>query len=480
MVSRSLTFIAPIAALTITIGSLAAQQAAAPECRHLDYRGNFRLNGAQMHLTQARASRYEDVRRTRIADATRLLNDAAKAGGVDQASLWYLFAQLYVLNKDLTGADSAFTKVEAVTDPECKREIVRERFNEWVPVQNAGVEQMNAGNMDSALVLFREANVIYRSGPYAFLNMASIFVGRDQTDSAIVYFRLAARSSDDRRFDEARETALFNAARLTHRRALDTASVHAEAQRRGVPDSVVKAARLSEAEAGYREVLQLRPRDLPAQASLAGVLTVLHREDEAKSVYDSMLSHADSMDAFDLIDAGTALFRSSRYGLAARATELGLAKDRCFRDGLYNLANIYLAAKDTVKLLEVARRLAAQDSMNRASLQMLARAWQDAGAKDSTLRVLQRAEALPWEMSVVRFEPGDTSATLHGMVTNLQQQAYKGFTLTVQFLNGSCDVVASQNVDLPDLNANGNAGQSYDFNLSARGRSIVAWKYKTN
>jgi hypothetical protein len=210
------------------------------------------------------------------------------------------------------------------------------------------------------------------------------------------------------------------------------------------------------------------------------VLIALHRDSEARTVYDSMLAHADSMDAFDLIDAGTALFRSSRYDLAARATEMGLAKNHCFRDGLYNLANIYLAARDTVKFLEVSRRLVAQDSMNRASLQILARAWQDNGAKDSTLRVLLRTDSLPWEMSVIRFEPGDTSASLHGMVTNLRPQPQKAFSLTVQFLNGACDVVASQSVDLPDLNPNGNPGQAYDFTLSANGRGIVAWKYKTN
>jgi tetratricopeptide (TPR) repeat protein len=480
MASRSVTFIAPLAALAISVGSAVGQQSAAPVCRHLDYRSNFRLNGVQQHLTQARSTRYEDVRRSRIADATRLLGEAARAGGVDQATLWYMFAQLYVLNHDLVGADSAFTKVEATTDPECKRELARERRNEWVGPQNQGVELMNAGNMDSALALFRMANVIYRTEPYAYLNMASIFIGRNQDDSAIVYFRLAARSSQDRRFDEARETALFNAARLVHRSALDTANVRAEAQRRSVPDSVVKITRLRDAEAAYREVLQLKPRDLPAQASLAGVLTLLHNESEARQVYDSMLAHADSMDAFDLVDAGTALFRQGRFDLAARATEAGLAKDRCFRDGLYNLANIYLAAKDTVKLLAVSRRLVAQDSMNRASLQMLARAWQDHGDKDSTLRVLQRAEALPWEMASVRFEPGDSSASLHAMVTNLQQQALKGFPLTVQFLNGACDVVATQSVDLPDLNANGNAGQSYDFTLTGSGRGIVAWKYKTD
>ncbi len=484
MVSRSLTLIAPVAALMFTVGSAGAQSAPlqqyAPDCHHIDYRGNFRLNGAKQHLDLARSTTYADVRKTQIGQAQTLLEASAHAGGVDQASLWYVYGDLYAIEGDLAGADSAFTKVEASADADCKRSIGRERHNLWVPLQNAGVGQMNNGNGDSALALFRTANRIYRTEPYAYLNMASIFYGKRAFDSAIAYFRLAAHSTQDHRFDEDRATALFNAARLIQGTVADTASVRAEAQRRGVTDSAVRQARLTDAEAAYREVLAMRPRDLAAQASLAGVLSGLHREAEAQTVYDSMLAHADSMDAMDLMDAGTALFRTGRYQLAARATEMGLAKNRCYRDGLYNLANIYLAAKDSVKLLEVSRRLVAEDSMNKASLQVLARAWQDNGNKDSTLHVLERAEALPWELSVLRFDPTDTSVVFHGMVTNDQAQQVKGFNLTVQFVDGACSVVTSQSVDIPDLAPNGNAGQSYDFNMTANGRGIVAWKYKTN
>ena len=477
MASRSSLVIAPLAALTIWAAPALGQSA--PECRHLDYRGNFRLNGAWQHLDQARKTTYPDVRQSRLADATRLLTDAAHSGGGDQATLWYMFGQLYLMKNDLPGADSSFRKAEAITDPDCKREIIRERFNASVPIQNSA-DSLFGSNPDSALALFRRANVIFRSGPTTFINMANIFFSQGHEDSAIVYFRLAGRSTADRRYDELRELALFNVARLLNRSAMDTTSVHAEAQRRGLADSAVRMARFGEVEAAYREVLQMRPRDLPAQASLGAVLTEMHRDAEARTVYDSMLAHTDSMDAADLMDAGTALFNGKKYDLAARALELGLAKDRCDRDGLYNLANVYLAAKDSVHLLDAARRLFAVDSMNRASLQVLARAWQDNGNKDSTLRVLLRADSLAWEMSVIRFEPGDTSATLHGIVTNLRPQPLKGFTLTVQFVNGACEPVASQTVELPDLGANGSAGQSYDFNLSVNGRGIAAWKYKTN
>jgi tetratricopeptide (TPR) repeat protein len=476
MASRSLTIIAPLAALAISASS-ALGQPTAPECRHLDYRGNFRLNGAWQHLEQAKKTTYADVKRDRIANVTRLLGDAARSGGVDQATLWYMYAQLYLLNHDLQGADSAFTRVEAVTDPECKREIERERFNEWVPLQNAGAQIMN-DNPDSALVLFRKASVIYRTRPNAFLNMANIFYNQNKTDSAIVYFRRAASSTDDRASLDLRETALFNAARLLTREGNDTAVVRAEAQRRNLPDSVVKLGYYREAEATYREELRLQPRDLAAQASLASTLTAQHRDAEARVVYDSMLAHTDSAEALDLMDAGTALFRSHQYDLSARAFELGLAKDRCDRDGLFNLSNVYLASKDSVKMLDAARRLVAVDSMNRTSLQVLARAWQDNGNKDSTLRVLLRADSLPWEMLVLRFEPGDTSAAVHGMVTNLRSTTLKGFTLAFQFVNAACEVVTTQTVDLPDLNANGSPGQSYDFNLTGIGRGIMAWKYR--
>jgi tetratricopeptide (TPR) repeat protein len=475
MASRWKT-VAPLMTLTLFAGAAVAQQQP-PECRNLSYRTNFRLNGAEQHIAQAGRSAFAEDRTRQLADAERLLGQAAAAGGVDQATLWYLFGQFYIMKHDLVGADSSFRKVEALTDPECKQEIARRRRNEWVPLQNAGVQQLNAGNTDSALALFRRSNVIYRAEPYAFLNMATIFVGKNQDDSAIYYYRAAANSTDDPRFAEARATALFNAARLVHRAANDTASIAAEARRRGVADSAVKNARLRTALEAYQDVLKVRPRDLQAQASLAAVLFDLQRAREGQEVYDSMLAHADSMESLDLFDAGVVLFRQERYGLAARAMELGLAKNRCYRDALFNLANTYLAARDSVHLLDAARRLVAVDSMNRQSLQLLAAAMQRNGDTQGTLQLLMRRDSLPWELTVLRFDMGDTTATIHAVVNNLQQKAMSGFKLKVQFVSGTCEPVAEQVVEIPDLNPNGSPGASYDFTVSGTGRGILAYKY---
>jgi tetratricopeptide (TPR) repeat protein len=468
--------IAPVVALTLFATAVSAQQQP-PECRNLSYRRNFRLNGAEQHIAQAGRSSYASDRDRQLGDAERLLRETVAAGGVDQATLWYLFGQFYLMKHDLIGADSAFSKTEALTDPECKQEIARRRRNEWVPLQNAGVQELNAGNADSALALFRRSNVIYRAEPYAFLNMATIFVSKDQNDSAIFYYRAAANSTGEPRFAEARATALFNAARLVHRGASDSASVAAEAQRRGVADSAVRNERLRAALDAYQDVLRLRPRDLQAQASLAAVLFDLHRTQEGQAVYDSMLAHADSMESLDLFDAGVVLFRQERYALAARAMELGLAKNRCYRDALFNLANTFLASRDSVHLLDAARRLVAVDSMSRQSLQLLAAALQRNGDTQGTLQILMRRDSLPWELTVLRFDLGDTTATLHAVVYNLQQKPMSGFKLKVQFVSGACEPIAEQVVEIPDLNPNGSPGASYDFTVTGSGRGILAYKY---
>jgi len=478
--SRRFAFVAPLAALALVSAPAMAQNSSLPSCDHLNYRSNFRLNGADQHLALAEGGKSDP--HGEIVHALQLLDQARTAGGVDQATLWYMYARAYVENHDLVGADSAWTKAEAATDANCRAQIGRLRYNQWVPLFNAALEQVNSGHQDSALVMFRRANGIFRGRPDAYSQMANLFeqTTPPQDDSAIKYFRLAAGSTADPRYADAREEALFNVGRLIQRRVSDTAGIHAEAQQRGVTDSAVKDARLHATQAAYEDVLKLRPRDMAAQASLAGVMTSLHEADQAKMVYDSMLAHADSVDPGDLFDAAVPLIRSEQYTLAAQFIERGLTRDRCDRTALYNLANAYMGAKDTTHLMGAALRLMAVDPMNRSSLQLLARAYQDMGNRDSTLRVLLRADSLPWEISTISLDPGDTTATLHAMVTNLQSQQLKGFRLTVQFVNAACEQVTSQTVEVPDLNASGSPGQAYDFTLTAAGRGILGWKYVTN
>jgi len=494
---RSVVWGAPAAALFLVVGTAAAQQP--PQCRSLSFRSNFRLNGAQQYLERANRTNLEADRQREVNDALRNLTAALTDRGVDQLTLWYFFARAYAFRRDWVGADSAWTKAEQLADPECRREIALRRRNEWVPLYNQAVEALNTQNNDSALAIFRRANLVFRGEPVVYASMATIFVQQDNSDSAIVYFQLAARAGDDPRQAEARATAMLNAARLLHR-----------------------AERFAAAESTYRAYLVMKPLDTAARTNLAAVLTRQNRTQEASAIYDSLLQNTDSVESFDLFETGVALFqqadalpradtaqRAQKYRLAARAFDLGLVKNPFFRDALFNLTNAYIAANDGPSSLSAARRLLAVDSLNLQSWTLLAGSYQRVAllyrARDSILRArrdslpaadgyvagfrayadstvwaLQRRDSLPLEVSVQRFEPRDSTAVFRGVVQNLLGHERPTLSLTLEFLNAAGDVVARQVVEVPALSATGQPGSLYDFNLTATGRGIIAYRYKVN
>jgi tetratricopeptide (TPR) repeat protein len=443
------------------------------QCHNLKFRSNFRLNGAMQHITQAEASAFADVKRGRASNALSVLNEASQAGGADLPTLWYMFGRVYLIQGDLVGADSAYTKAAALmpTDTLCLREIARQRKNVWIPILNDAVGQMQSQNYDSAIALSRRAGLIYRDDPGGYLNMASAFMALQKEDSAAAMYRLAAHAGTSADRADLRATAAFNAGRLLER------NQHFMA-----------------AESMYREYAAMKPRDMEARGSLAGVLTRMNRGTEAAAIYDSIMANADSLDSFSLFGVGVALFRQGQVDTlpanaarrqrsllsSARAFELGLAKNPSHRDALYNLTNTYLAANDTARVLAAAQRLYAADSMNRQVLVLLARAHQMNRHPNDVVAMLLRRDSLPLEVAVIRFDPRDSTASIRGAVQNLQNREHAGFNLSIEFLNGRNEVVSTERVDVPALGPAGNPGSTYDFNIQAAGRGIVAYRYRVS
>lgn len=476
--------------------AVAQQRPAAPECR-LDYRRNFRLNGAQQHLAAAERAQVAVDRQRRANDAVRVLNEAARAGGADETTLWFFLGQAHVLLGDLAAADTAWARAERVADDGCKAEITRRRRNEFIPFNNAAVQLIQNQQPDSAIAKFHEGMRIYRGEPAVYITIGSLYLQRDQLDSAVAYFRRGALVSNDARTLEARSTALFNAARLLQRER-----------------------RWQQADTVYREYIQLRPRDAEARVGLAAVLTQMGRHNEALAIYDSMLANADSLSSFDLFDTGVALFRAAQgdtaaadslrrqelYSKAARAFESGLRKNPHLRDALFNLTNTYLAMSDTARALDAAKRLVAADPLSSQSVRLLAAGYQryamghDAvmrranaardtatvrrvrpllqAYQDSTIATLARGDSLPVEVQISRFDPADTTATLRGVVVNRQSVEQAAFSMTFEFLNGAGEVVTAHTVEVPTLGVLGGAGGMYDFNITVNGRGIIAYRYR--
>jgi thioredoxin-like negative regulator of GroEL len=485
------------AALAVLGGDLMGQA----QCRNLRYRSNFRLNSAQQHLAQAERQGIPPADKLRrLRDAETNLREAARTAGLDELTLWYLYARFHVLNGDLRGADSAWSRAEAAArtagDSDCVTELHRQRRNERVPIVNAAIGMLNAQEYDSAIVLLRRSLVIYRDDPVVYANMATAFFSSDRADSAAFYFRLAARTGTDPEQAEIRVTSAFNAARLLH-----------------------GSSRYADAEAAYREYLAIRPRDMVARSNLAAVLTAAGRDTAALVLYDSILADADSIESFELFEIGVALFRQAqrdsanpqtrarKFSMAARAFEAGLERNPYHRDALFNLANTYLAANDTVRAAGAARRLIDADPMNRAGISLLAETFRrraiplrerydrlaqrrDSVAmarevraryqalSDSTLRLVQRRDSVPMEFSVQRFEPRDSNAVFRGAMQNLQSHEARPLTLLVEFMNASREIVVTERIEFPALGPGGSPGSVYDFNLMVRGRGIIGYRYR--
>jgi hypothetical protein len=93
---------------------------------------------------------------------------------------------------------------------------------------------------------------------------------------------------------------------------------------------------------------------------------------------------------------------------------------------------------------------------------------------DSTLAVLQRIEALPFDVTVSSIEPTPGGFDVRGVITNLRSTATPVPAITFEFLNAEGGVVQSLPIDAQNLEAEGVA----PFALQASGDGIVAWRYR--
>ena len=467
--------------------------------------GHFLVNSAVLYLINAAKTPYAEMRERDLRDANRSLTQALTSGGQDKnPAAWYYLGRYYVTRNDAAGADSAFRKAETLM-PACKEDILFYRRNAlWVPVFNAGVAALTAQNHDSAIAAFRQANLIYDAEPQGFAMLATVFFNTSRPDSAAKYFRQAIQAASDPRFANERKDAMFN-----------------------LGNSFFAAQQYDSAAAAFGEYLRVVPNDPQAMARLGDVLTAGGRTDSAMAVYRQIIAHADSAESQSLFNAGVSIYNAAppfpdtaalgggcrterragrtvtatqgrairvacdsvtrkavrdrdaaaagNYQIAAQAFEAGLTRNPQSRDGLYNLANAFLALREADKMLPVAQRLILVDPMNRSSVRLVAQAWQLKNKGDSALHYVILADSLlPVDVAVSRFSPGDQSASIAGLITNYHTKPSAPFKLVFEFLNARGEPVATQSADIPAIDASGN----HPFSLEAIGAGIEAWRYR--
>jgi Tfp pilus assembly protein PilF len=394
-----------------------------------------------------------------------VLNDAIERGQDDNPALWYYFGRYYVMQNDPVGADSTFDLAEELA-PRCAEDIAYYRRFLWFPTFNAAVESMQAGAYDSAKVLLHLAFTVWDRDNLTPFYLAGIYGAEPQLDSAVYYFKKVVDLGvpDSTRIDNY-ETAIFNVALISGMM--------------GDWDSTV---------VWYdRYRSEVDAYDPQAMTGLAQALSNSGQTDRALLMYDSILGRASDMGSLELLQVGENLFRAERYAKSAQAFALGLEKNPYYRPGLYNLTNAYLALNNDEERSEeerqeaatnmeaAARRLVEVDPQSTESLDLLAASLQLQGLEDSTLAVLERREALAYEVVVETQYAVEGGYVVQGRVASLDEETPVSVPpISFEFLDQAGNVLAVQTLDPTTLDPSATA----EFDMSAEGEGLIAMRYK--
>jgi tetratricopeptide (TPR) repeat protein len=407
------------------------------------------------------------VKRERmLTDARRNLIDALARGQEGNPAVWYFLGRYYVMTNDLLGADSSFDRAEQ-TAPECAEDIKFYRQVLWVPTMNAAMDSMRAGSFESATALLRKAHAVFSSDNLAPYYLARIFGNQGDLDSAVEYFtRVVELGTADTARTENYETAMFNIGLIY--------------SMRDMPDSAI----------GWfdRYRSEIDPNDPQALTGLASALKDAGQTERAMLMYDSIMVRASEMSAIALFQTGEALFVGEEYWKSADAFKLGLEKNPYSRLALYNLSNAYLAInnnddlpaaeKDSaaVAMEGAARRLVTVDPLNSESLNLLAASFQLQGKDDSTLAVLERREALAYEIHVDSEQAIDGGYTIQGRLVNPKGAEASVPEILFEFLDADGNVLTTESVQPSTLAGNATS----TFSLTGVGEDLIAARYRVD
>ena len=268
---------------------------------------------------------------------------------------WYYLGRIYLQQGDIVGADSAFTKAEALT-PACKQDISEAALHRlgarWSTAeslrqgaeQRFGARALSPGQHD----LSGQALLT--------LNAGVIFANTGQTDSAIAYWQKASEIAERTNTAEDRNTATRNLAAMLP-------AGRPPSGRDPGPGEVSRPGCLNDAE---------------VKRALATSYRATGQNDKAAALEKEVGSRcrrparAGGLPAAAPMNAAIALYNEKKYDEAAAAFEQVVAAEPYNRDALYGLANAYIGLKNGPKLARTAARLAAIEPLNDEVVRMLA------------------------------------------------------------------------------------------------------------
>ncbi len=423
--------------------------------------GHFKVSSGATYLKTAYDG--SDANRSRLLrDADRVLREAITDNGqAENGTAWYYLGRVNLMRGLLHAADSAFTKAESLL-PACQVDIARFRQRAAMVLLNPATEFNRADKPDSALAYFRASLAISRAVPETYYNVGVIYANLDRSDSAAVYFALAAeKAGDNPKHADMRNQATFNSAAVYQRIGNHAAAVTA-----------------------LRKYMEWVPNDREAKKALAQSLRLTGKPDEAQQLEEQMLAAAAAsgdLTTNDLMSMGVTFFNGKKYAEAAESFQKVVDRAPYDRYGWYNLANTQLALKAGDKLVVAAQKLVAMEPLNEDNLKLLGEGYRLTNDQANLLKTVEKLFAMPTSLSMDSFSHTTGGAKLVGVATGRQAQTTSGnnlpaaaTTITIEFVDGAGAVVTTQELSVPALQP----AAKHPYSVEGTGEGIVGWRYK--
>jgi tetratricopeptide (TPR) repeat protein len=445
----------------------------APECGLKS--GHFKVSSGASYLKSGIENSVPDNQRRSYESGQKVLVEAIGQNGQDKnPAAWYYLGRIYLQQGDIIGADTALARAAKMV-PACDKEINAYRQNAWVALIKGGNTFEEQKNLDSALVLYRQAGMMLHTSAIPYYQAANAFNTKGQPDSAAAYFGKAVAAAA-----HATDTTEVN---IRNRSAFNQGALLLNSQK--YPESV-KA---------FEQYLQWVPNDIEAKRGLAGAYRGAGDVAKAQALEQQVVAAGGTAcggaaaapgggagaGSQDLMNIGVNFYNEKKYADAATAFEKVVQAEPYNRDALFNLTNTYLALKDGPKLLATAQKLAELEPMNENVLKLVGEGYKQSNQVNQAVSTAEKVLALPIDVKVTEFAPLASGATLAATATGRAAQTAAGkpippkpLTLTFEFLNASGGVVGSQDVQVPALQA----GATQDIKATGQGQGIAGYRYK--
>ena len=380
-------------------------------------KGNQYTRGADVELSYAARRDDPQPKETRYARAIEKLEPALTED--DPLPRAYLLAgQAYLGLRDVSGADSMFAKLSSV-EPACADLVNELRFNAWVPLYNAGINSLRAGDQTGALDAFLRANVIFADSR-SLTNAANIFQQQGDNAKAMELYEQALSLGGD---PDMVRAASINLAELLRTEG-----------------------RADEALAIYSDYASANPDDVLGLLNYAVALMDSGDQEGAGRLFEELLSR-DDLSFRQWSQVGIGLYRAQDFTQAAVAFERAHEMSPLNKETMENLANTYYQAERYQELLPVAGELVERYPLESVNYNLLANAYRELDDADAALAALERRDGLEFEFLRSQLSPvAEGVWSVEGQVMNKSAAAGSEITVPIQLLDDEGQVVVSEDL----------------------------------